>query len=642
MKKVTGRVLASLLFMWFILMSLLTVVCAQQEGGRLRNWMMNESQQNSLYYGRFFSEEEDTAPLEQRMRETVWYFSTVNFIAFPDYGMRGLLRPTAPEIKRGAIFLRGGKEAATSGSFSCFNYLTQQEWDECGDEKPAGNFGWYSFDGKDDPLEPLYNGGGSLWAADAWLLKLTGGMEGDKMTLHAAAVIRYSDFRTAQMNTEPVSSYTDSDGALVEERENNAKELLERGLLQWTEIFDDGQGGESVYAVNLRRCFYEPQKLLFTDADSSANVAEYMDALSLLRSYRGIENGDCLTEGGLWRLTVLRKQTVYRNNEQVGSFLTVSSASPLREALSATAGLWFGTLALVCVIALILIKKIKKKLLEPVKLVSEGLGDNFSARYEPTAPDGLWDGGLYTGYLAAGDRVADLEAENRQLKTALDYAKEAEENRRTLTSHIAHELKTPLAVISSYSEGLKAHIADDKRDQYADVILSQCGKMDGVVQDMLKLSRLEAGRVSLQMGEVSLADIAEDVLEDMALLLEEKALTVQRDIRSVSLKGDTERLTGAIENLLSNAVKYSPPGGHIRVRLRREAGKASFLVANQCEQFSGEELQNVWDSFYRRSGDSMKAGTGLGLAITKKIILLHGGECVAHNTQDGVEFGFRI
>ena len=100
-------------------------------------------------------------------------------------------------------------------------------------------------------------------------------------------------------------------------------------------------------------------------------------------------------------------------------------------------------------------------------------------------------------------RVDDLtllqlqKSEITRLNTALDYAKTAEENRRQMTSNIAHELKTPLAVIHSYAEGLRERVAEEKRDRYLEVILSETERTDGMVLELLDLSRLEAGKVKL-------------------------------------------------------------------------------------------------------------------------------------------------
>src|SRR5699024_1481940 len=94
-----------------------------------------------------------------------------------------------------------------------------------------------------------------------------------------------------------------------------------------------------------------------------------------------------------------------------------------------------------------------------------------------------------------------------RLNTALEYAKKAEENRRQMTSNIAHELKTPLAVIHSYAEGLKEHAAEEKRDKYIDVILAEAERTDGMVLEMLDLSRPEAGKVKVSRDDCSIIDL---------------------------------------------------------------------------------------------------------------------------------------
>ena len=106
-------------------------------------------------------------------------------------------------------------------------------------------------------------------------------------------------------------------------------------------------------------------------------------------------------------------------------------------------------------------------------------------------------------YAAARDSRLRQENELTRLNTALEYAKEAEENRRQMTSAIAHELKTPLAVIHSYTEGLQERINEEKREQNLQVILAEVQRMDGMVREMLDLSRLEAGKVTRARYEIS-------------------------------------------------------------------------------------------------------------------------------------------
>lgn len=250
-------------------------------------------------------------------------------------------------------------------------------------------------------------------------------------------------------------------------------------------------------------------------------------------------------------------------------------------------------------------------------------------------------------------RQALHEANTRiaQLTTALEYAKNAEESRRQLVSNITHELKTPLAVIHSYAEGLQAGIAEEKRAHYLNVILEESEKMDAMVLQMLDLSRLEAGRVRLQSDQFSLVAVTRSVAEKLCPLMERKQLEISYGLaEDFSVTADEARICQVISNLMSNAVKYSPVGGYIHINIYTHQGKAYFQIGNDCPHLSDEALEKVWDSFYRADPSRTEPGTGLGLTIVKSIVELHRGGCMVRNItqrtgeeiRTGVEFGFHI
>lgn len=231
----------------------------------------------------------------------------------------------------------------------------------------------------------------------------------------------------------------------------------------------------------------------------------------------------------------------------------------------------------------------------------------------------------------------------QQLQTALDYAKNAEESRRKMISAIAHELKTPLAVIHGYAEGLQTGIAEEKRDKYLSVILEETESMDAMVLEMLELSRLEAGKVQLSVSQFSLPALARSIFEKLAPTAESKNLQVEFDIPlEFSVAADESRIGQVITNFATNAIKYTPEGGTVRVKVRHAGDFARFAVENDSPPLSPETLEQVWDSFYRADTARDRSGTGLGLAIAKNIIHLHRGTCAVRNTAKGVEFQFSI
>ena len=211
---------------------------------------------------------------------------------------------------------------------------------------------------------------------------------------------------------------------------------------------------------------------------------------------------------------------------------------------------------------------------------------------------------------------------------------------RAFTRAAAHELKTPLAILQAHGEALREDILPEKRAEYLDVILDECGRMSALVGRLLELSHLESGN-PLQKEPLDLAALVREVWEPLALPLEQRDITLKLDLEALQLEGDRERLREAAGNLASNALRHCTPGGTIRVTLRREGSRAVLTVYNDGEPIPEADLPHLFQPFYRggdksRSRDS--GGTGLGLAIVRAAVLAHGGECEAENTGGGAAF----
>ena len=290
-----------------------------------------------------------------------------------------------------------------------------------------------------------------------------------------------------------------------------------------------------------------------------------------------------------------------------------------------------------------LLKKLKQQLLEPFWVINRSFEKDrtelSSFAESPIAE--LQE--LFHHFHTAQQERHEAKNECQRLQTALDYAKDAEEHRKQLVSAVAHELKTPLAVIHSYTEGLQAGIAVGKEEQYLDIIRQEAMRLDEMVLEMLELSRLEAGKVTLNAEQFCLKELCDTVLTRLAPAIEAKDLQLQLSAPAdLPVTADRKRMERVLSNLLTNAVKYTPAQGQIAVRIYRRGLYSCFAVENTSEHLSPEALEQVWDSFYRTDSARDRSGTGLGLAIVKNIITLHRGECHVCNTPKGVEFSFRI
>lgn len=357
------------------------------------------------------------------------------------------------------------------------------------------------------------------------------------------------------------------------------------------------------------------------------------------------------TRDNLWETVIF--QTGYYLDESGNpcAYVCVVQFHPMRAAMLLL--LWFYMLSLLPLLVLLFFihRRIREDLKNPLRHVMKFAQQDYAALPDTVESDWLEIYELEQGYVKAQKDIHEYRKQINQLNTALDYARDAEENRRLMVSNITHELKTPLAVIHSYAEGLKEGIAADKQEHYLDVILEEAQRMDGMVLEMLDLSRLEAGKVRLATDRFSLLELTKRVIDKLSLLVEEKDLTVEYVwAHDCEITADESRITQAVTNLVSNAIKYSPRGSTVHIGVTRVKNQTMFSIGNQSEPLSEEALAKIWDSFYRTDKSRTEKGTGLGLPITKAIIELHGGTCQVCNTTfrqenkavTGVEFKFYL
>lgn len=282
-----------------------------------------------------------------------------------------------------------------------------------------------------------------------------------------------------------------------------------------------------------------------------------------------------------------------------------------------------------------------RELLAPIQQLSQALETRQKWLLLRPSQVCRWQEGhkLQEQFQAHGAEYREQKDEIQRLNQALTYAQAAEEHRRTFTSHMAHELKTPLAVIHSYAQGLQEHIAEDKREKYLATICSEAERMNGMVLELLDLSRLEAGRVKLRRENFSLSQLTRSTLEKLAPSLEAKGLRLSTALEDPApVLADRGRIAQVVENLLTNAVKYTPTGGEIGVEVAQTDRHTTLRVSNDCPPIPQEELDQLFEPFYRREDAAPGEGTGLGLAIVRHIVQLHGGSCTAQTTPSGVQF----
>ena len=209
--------------------------------------------------------------------------------------------------------------------------------------------------------------------------------------------------------------------------------------------------------------------------------------------------------------------------------------------------------------------------------------------------------------------------------------------RRETTAALAHELKTPLSVLSATAELLGDNLAPEKQAHYLGVIQQQAQRMDGSVRHMLELSRLETGAKALRRTAFSLAELAQERLQ-AALPADSTIHTEFAAQGEYEVNADRALLTRALDALLENAVQHTPEGGCITVHL----ADGVLSVTNTGDAIPADALPRLGEAYYQADPSRSAKGDGLGLSIAKTVFDLHGFTCGAENTEIGPKFWFRF
>jgi signal transduction histidine kinase len=227
--------------------------------------------------------------------------------------------------------------------------------------------------------------------------------------------------------------------------------------------------------------------------------------------------------------------------------------------------------------------------------------------------------------------------------------KEAAVATQEFTAHLSHELMTPLTTIRSYSEMLMDGEVQDSETQkeFYNTINGETARLSRLIKDLLNLSKIEMGSLTLNKGLVKSDWLFEDCIAAVEGAAQQKNISIQRHLPDnfPSLIGDKDQLKGAVINILGNAVKYTPENGKIDFALSEENNTVILDIRDTGYGMSEEDLSHIFDKFYRSSHPqiSEQQGTGLGLALTSEIIALHEGEInVQSELGNGTRFTLKI
>jgi signal transduction histidine kinase len=245
---------------------------------------------------------------------------------------------------------------------------------------------------------------------------------------------------------------------------------------------------------------------------------------------------------------------------------------------------------------------------------------------------------------------AKVEVRTRALQEANERLKELDRLKSEFVSDVSHELRTPLTSIKGYVDYLLEGIAGELSQPQRDFLIRVKGNTDRVlrlINDLLDLARIEAGRVDLHPVRLSLLEVATEVIDALKPLASEKGIDLGTRFPETDafVRADRDHLSQVLLNLTHNAIKFTPPGGHVLVQAKAQGdGNVVTVVQDTGEGIPQEEWERVFDKFHQVSQTPPQPkGSGLGLTITKKLLELQGGKIwVRSDPGKGSEFSFTL
>ncbi len=302
-------------------------------------------------------------------------------------------------------------------------------------------------------------------------------------------------------------------------------------------------------------------------------------------------------------------------------------------------------------IGIIVVAITSRNIARPIKELSdiaESMENlDFSRKYKHNRSDELGKLGDSVNSLSEKleHTINELYEKNDKLQEDIEFKSQIDNIRKEFIANASHELKTPVALISGYAEGLRDNIADNEatRKLYTDVIIEETQKMDHIIRQMLDLMEIDGKENILNGTKFSLTSLATEVIISFDLLLKSKDIKVNFDVLGdCTVFGEYWRIYQALSNYITNAVNHIGGERRVKISVSEDDKMVKVSVFNTGEPIPEDDIPNIWERFYKvdKAHTREYGGTGLGLSIVRSVIELHKGKYGVVNHSDGVEFYF--
>ncbi len=342
--------------------------------------------------------------------------------------------------------------------------------------------------------------------------------------------------------------------------------------------------------------------------------------------------------------------------DESGSFVYMRSAlESIRESAKITnqffiiVGL-FG-MAVGIVVIFFIAKSISRPMKE-LKDVSKSMADlKFEVAYQQKSQDSaeIVELGEHMNFLShtLEKTISDLKVANNELQKDIEKKEQIDEMRKEFLSNVSHELKTPIALIQGYAEGLKEGVNEDpeSRDYYCEVIMDEANKMNRMVKNLLTLNQIEFGNDVVEMSRFNITELITGLVQTNQLLAEQEGVSIIfEETDDFYVWGDDYKVAEVLTNYLSNARHHATGEKEVRISYVKREDKLRVCVSNTGNQIPEDELEKIWIKFYKvdKARTREYGGNGIGLSIVKAIMESMHQQCGVRNLDNGVEFWMEL
>ena len=302
------------------------------------------------------------------------------------------------------------------------------------------------------------------------------------------------------------------------------------------------------------------------------------------------------------------------------------------------------------VVAYIFSSYFTKPIMQLSELAKKMAAIDFDARYEGNDKGEIGILGESMNYMSSRleQNIAQLKSANLELQRDIDKKVKIDQMRTEFLSNVSHELKTPIALIQGYAEGLKEGITDDPEsmDFYCSVIMDEANKMNMMVKKLLTLNQIEFGDEELVMERFDIIELVSSVVNANELRAGQKGIKIifnQAD-EHIDVWSDEYKIEEVITNYISNAINHCDFEKRIEVNVKKNGDNIRVSVFNTGKNIPEEDINNIWGKFYKvdKARTREYGGNGIGLSIVKAIMDSYGKEYGVRNLDNGVEFWFDL